>query len=306
MENIVPASRQCSEKHAEMDTGQQHRHDQDRFHGHAVEIPDAGVLRAESARCDGRHGLRQRVEPVHACQFQRQRRTERQPQVDEQQDLGDHRRLVVVVVLGHRRQLDVGQQRLVRPQRRKNQQREHHHADTAQPRRTRPPEEQPARQRLDVFQDRRTGGRITRHALEPGVDERELSAPHQIGEHPHHAGHDPRTHDDTVALLAAELFGAVDEDERESAQQGRQQCRKQQRVVPGVGMADQRHAGREEHEQRHDQHDDSHVSQYDAQSHRCSGFVFLASWITSSIRSFNSATSSLTSALILNGRPKRR
>ena len=270
MENIVPASRQCSEKHAEMDTGQQHRHDQDRFHGHAVEIPDAGVLRAESARCDGRHGLRQRVEPVHARQFQRQRRTDRPPQGAEQQDLGDHRRLVVVVVLGHRRQLDVGQQRLVRPQRRKNQQREHHHADTAQPRRTRPPKEQPARQRLDVFQDRRTGGRITRHALEPGVDQRELPAPDQI------------------------------------AQQGRQQCRKQQRVVPGVGMADQRHAGREEHEQRHDQHDDSHVSQYDAQSHRCSGFVFLASWITSSIRSFNSATSSLTSALILNGRPKRR
>ena len=160
-----------------MDARRGHREDQDRVDRRAVEIGDAGVLGRESARGAGRHGVAQGVEPVHARHLEQHGRQHGKPHIDHQQNLHDDLRTVAVVVLGHRRKLHVGEHHLAAPHRRQDHQREHHHAHTANPRRRHAPELQSAGQGFDIVQDRRSGGREARDALEPGVDQRELPAP---------------------------------------------------------------------------------------------------------------------------------
>ena len=251
-----------------MDTGRSHRKDQNRIDGRAVEVGDAGILGRETARGAGRHGVAQGVEPVHPGHLEQHGRQDGQPDVDHQQDLEDDLRTVAVVVAGHRRELHVGEHHLAAAHRGEDDQGEHHHAHTADPGRRKTPELQPAGQGLDVIQDRRTGCREARDAFEPGVDQRELPAPDQVGEHRHDAGHQPRPDDDAETLLVGDLLAAPHEDQREGAQQGRKQRRQQQGIECRVHAAHVGDPRGDQHEERHEQHHDSDISQDHFDAHR--------------------------------------
>jgi len=258
-ENVVALAGHRRVDQSEMDTGRGHREDQDRVDHRAVEIGHAGVLGRKSARGAGRHGVAQRVEPVHARHFEHYGRKDRQPHVDHQQNLHDDLRPVAVVVLGHRRELHVGEHHLAAAHRRQDHQREHHHAHTADPGRGHTPELQSARQGLDIVQDRRSGGREARNALEPRIDQRELPAPDQVGEHRHDAGHEPRPHDDAEALLVGDLLALLDENQRKSAQQGREQRGEKQGIECRIHAAEVGNSRRKQHERRNEEHHDSHI-----------------------------------------------
>ena len=241
-----------------MNTGRGHREDQDRIDHRAVEIGHTGILGRESARGAGRHGVTQRVEPVHARQLEHRGRED--PDVDHQQNLHDNLRTVAVVVLGHRREFHVGEHHLAAAHRGQDHQREHHHAHTADPRRGHAPELQSARQGLDVVQDGRPGGRKPRDALEPSVDQRELPAPDQVGEHRHDAGHEPRPDDDAEPLLVGDLLALAHEDQRKGAQQGREQRGEQQGIERRIHAAEVGNSRRKQHEHRDEEHHDPYIS----------------------------------------------
>ena len=242
-----------------MDARRGHREDQDRVDRRTVEIGDAGVLGRESARGPGRHGVAQGVEPVHARHLEQHGRQHGKPHIDHQQDLHDDLRTVAVVVLGHRRKLHVGEHHLAAPHRRQDHQREHHHAHTADPRRRHAPELQSAGQGFDIVQDRRSGGREARDALEPGVDQRELPAPDQVGEHRHDAGHEPRPDDDAEPLLVGDLLALAHEDQRKGAQQGREQRGEQQGIERRIHAAQVGDSRRQQHEHRNEEHHDPDI-----------------------------------------------
>jgi len=244
---------------AEVHTGNAHRQDEHRLDQRAVEIGHAGVLGREAARGAGRHGVTQGVEPIHAREFEHHGRDRRQPHIDHQQHMDDHLRPVTVVVARQRRHLHVRKGHLAAAHRRQHHQREHHHAHAADPRRREAPELQPARQRLHIGKHRRPGGRESRDAFEPRVHQAELAAPDQVGEHPHHAGHEPRPHDDAEPLLVGYLVALADEDQRKSPQQDRQQRREQQGIERRVHAADTGDARREQHERRDEEQHDSDI-----------------------------------------------
>ena len=133
----------------------------------------------------------------------------------------------MIVILCHCRHLDIGQRGFIATQRRQNHHREDDHADTADPVRRRAPEEQSARQCLDIIQNRCSRCRKARNTLEPSIDQRELAAPNQIGEHTDHARQQPSTHDDAVALLVGHrgIGILIHEDQREDSQHERQHKR---------------------------------------------------------------------------------
>ena len=218
--NIAALARHRGIDQPEMDTRRGHRENQDRVDHRTVEIGDAGVLGRKSARGAGRHGVAERIEPVHARHLEQHGRKHRKPHIDHQQYLDDDLRAVAVIVLGQRRELHIGERHLIAAQRGQDQQREHHHAHTADPGRRKAPELQPAGQRLDIVQDRRPGGRKARNAFEPGVHQAELPAPDQVGEHPDHTGHQPRADHHAEALFVGDLLRTFHENQREKPPAG--------------------------------------------------------------------------------------
>ena len=180
-------------------------------------------------------------------------------------------------VFGQRRELHVGKGHLAAAYRGQDYQREHHHAHAADPGRGHAPELQPARQLLDVAEDRRPGGREARDALEPGVDERKLAAPDQVGEHPHHTGDHPRSHNDAETLLVGDLRLLLDEDEGVGPQQRREQRREQQGREGRVHTAAVGDSRREQHERGDEEHHAADISQHDIQSHLRPGVIRLCS-----------------------------
>ena len=259
-ENIVTLAGHRGVDQPEVNARGRHRENQDRVDHRAVEVSDAGVFGRESARGARRHGVAQGVEPVHARHFEQHGGEHGKPDIDHQQNLHDDLRPVAVIVLGHRRKFDVGKHHLAAPHRRQDHQREHHHAHTADPRRRHAPELQPARQGFHIVQDRRSGGRKPRNALEPGIYQAELAAPDQVREHRHDAGHEPRPDDDAETLLVGDLLTLADEDQRKRPQQGREQRRKQQGIKRRIHAAQVGDSRRKQHEHRNEEHHDSDIS----------------------------------------------
>ena len=291
---------------SEVDTRRSHGEDQDRVDHRTVEIGDAGVLGRETARGARRHGVAERIEPVHARHFEQYRRQHRKAHIDHQQNLHDDLGPVAVIILGQGRKLDARQRHLVAPQRGEDQQGEHDHAHTPDPRRGHAPELQPPRQHLDIVQDRRSGRRKARNAFEPSVHQTELPTPDQVGEHADQTGDQPRADHDAESLLVGDLLRTFDEDQRKRPQEGREQRREQQGIERRIHAADKGNPRRQQHEQRDEKHHDPDISQNHVYSHRNQDFGCLETVIRVSIFSFSSKTSSLQSALTANGTRNER
>ena len=213
---------------------------------------DAGVPGAEPAGAAGRHRVGRRIEPGHACQFQRKERHQRQGDVSQEHPVGEAGAAVPGEGLaGHGGDFRPGQGRFVRARSDHREQRDDAHA--AHPGRRDAPELQAARERFDVVQDGRPGRREARNALEEGVDGRELAAVEQERKHPEQAGHQPGPDDDAVPFLERQLMPASpDEENRVAADDGRQEGGEQQRnpalVARSQACDDARHGhqGRDE------------------------------------------------------------
>lgn len=157
----------------------------------AGQKPRSPALRVRTPGRQRRQSVRDRVEHVHPV-------VDAQPAKARERERGDDRQPDVEKPEASRRVADPGRQRLhlrprklrleqlapAHPQPWQHRQREHDDPHAPEPLRQLPPKQQRLRQRLDVGQDRRTGGREAGHRLEIRVDGiRELSLPReQVGE----------------------------------------------------------------------------------------------------------------------------
>ena len=288
--------REGHEYQAEMDGRQIHEHDREHGDEFRPEMADGQVPRGETARRAHAERMVDRIERGHPGQ----QITDEGQRTDAQVHPGeDEHRLVgpgTVVVPRQGGQFHIGQTQAHRRRVRNDQEQEHDDAQAADEMRRRAPEQETPRQRFNVLQDGGARGRKAGNALEPGIYQRERTAPQCIRKHAEHEGQEPRQEDDHVAVPESDPIRPPHEDEREHAHGKRQRKTDQERCQGAVSPVREGHEDRQQHEQRTHQERRSHIPRYDLQVHSAFlGWVSFSSLIRRRNCRFSSASSVMPS-----------
>ena len=154
---------------------------------------------------------------------------------------------------GQGRQFDIRQPHAERAGVRDDKQQENHYSQTSDKMSGRPPELQAFRQRLHICQYGGPCSRISRHTLEPCIDQGVLPSPQDVRQHSEYERQKPGQNDDHEAVLKRDGRSFPDENEREDTYYERDDeadgKRPQCRILP----VHYRNYQGKEHEQRTDQ-----------------------------------------------------
>ena len=176
---------------AEVNGGQEHKHDGEDADERRVEGADAEVARREAAGSADAEGVADGVEDRHSRQEVADEGQGADAQVYVGEDIDGLVGAGAVIVAGEGAQFHIGEPQAHRGGVGDDEQQEHHNAQAADEVGGSPPEEQALGQGFYVFQDGGTGGGEAGNAFKPGVYQIEGTAPHRIGQHTEDEGQEP-------------------------------------------------------------------------------------------------------------------